>query len=135
MTIEKKNPDTVAPPVGRYRHLCVIPAGSDLLAIAGQVGLDPEGRLPETVEAQFENALANIAAILASEGLDVGAVFKVNIWLAKEIDMERYVAAWRAFHRDDPPATMFAYVARLIRPEYLCEVEAWAARPAVSTGG
>jgi ribosomal-protein-alanine N-acetyltransferase len=128
--IEKKNPPTIAPPVGRYKHLAVIPANSDLLAIAGQVGVDAAGHLPATVEAQLENALANVTAILASEGLDATAVFKVNLWLAAPIDMERYVAAWRAFHHDDPPATMFAYVARLIRPEYLCEVEAWAARPA-----
>ena len=58
------------------------------------------------------------------------SVFKINIWLAEQIDMDRYVEIWRGFHHDDPPATMFAYVARLIRPEYLCEVEAWAARPA-----
>jgi len=130
MTIERKNPDTLAPPVGRYHHLCVVPAGSDLLAIAGQVGLDADGNLPETVEDQLQNALDNIQRILASEGLDVSAVFKINIWLAEQVDMERYVEMWRGFHKDEPPATMFAYVARLIRPEYLVEVEAWAARPA-----
>ncbi|MGX1100134.1 RidA family protein [Amorphus sp. MBR-141] len=130
MTIEKKNPDTLAPPIGRYKHLAVIPANHDILAIAGQVGVDLDGKLPETVEAQFENAIRNIERILQSEGLDVRAVFKINIWLAAEIDMDRYVAIWRGFHHDDPPATMFAYVARLIRPDYLCEVEAWAARPA-----
>lgn len=129
-SIEKKNPATIAPPVGRYKHLAIIPANAEILAIAGQVGLDAQGHLPATVEAQLENALGNITAILASEGLDARAVFKINIWLAAEIDMERYVAAWRGFHHDDPPPTMFAYVARLIRPEYLCEVEAWAARPA-----
>ncbi|ESR23773.1 RidA family protein [Lutibaculum baratangense] len=130
MTIEKKNPGNLAPPIGRYRHLSVIPAGHDILAIAGQVGVDLDGNLPATVEEQLENALKNIERILESEGLDVSSVFKINIWLAEEIDMDRYVAAWRAFHNDDPPATMFAYVARLIRPEYLCEIEAWAARPA-----
>lgn len=108
----------------------MIPANHDILAIAGQVGVDLDGKLPETVEAQFENAIRNIERILQSEGLDVRAVFKINIWLAAEIDMDRYVAIWRGFHHDDPPATMFAYVARLIRPDYLCEVEAWAARPA-----
>ena len=133
MTIEKKNPATVAPPVGRYKHLAIVPANSDILAIAGQVGLDVDGYLPPTVEEQLENALKNIVAILASEGLDSRAVFKVNIWLSAPIGMDRYAAAWHAFHRDDPPATMFAYVARLIRPDYLCEVEAWAARPATRT--
>ncbi|MGX1308171.1 enamine deaminase RidA (YjgF/YER057c/UK114 family) [Amorphus suaedae] len=130
MTIEKKNPDTLAPPIGRYKHLAVIPANHDILAIAGQVGVDLDGNLPVSVEEQFENAIRNIERILQSEGLDVRAVFKINIWLAEQIDMDRYVEIWRGFHHDDPPATMFAYVARLIRPEYLCEVEAWAARPA-----
>ncbi|UOM37168.1 RidA family protein [Acuticoccus sp. I52.16.1] len=128
MTIEKKNPDTLAPPIGRYKHLAVIPAGSDILCLAGQVGVDREGRLPASVEEQLENALKNIERVLASEGLDASAVFKINIWLATEIDMDRYVAAWRAFHDDEPPATTFAYVARLIQPQYLCEIEAWAAR-------
>lgn len=128
MTIQRKNPTNVAPPVGRYHHLCIIPAGSEMLAIAGQVGVDAQGNLPESVEDQLQNALDNVARILESEGLDTSAVFKINMWLAREIDRERYVAMWRAFHHDEPPATMFAYVARLIRPEYLVEVEAWAAR-------
>jgi len=130
VTIQKKNPDTLAPPIGRYKHLAVIPANHDILAIAGQVGVDLDGKLPVSVEEQFENAIRNIERILQSEGLDVRSVFKINIWLAEQIDMDRYVEIWRGFHHDDPPATMFAYVARLIRPEYLCEVEAWAARPA-----
>ena len=130
MTIEKKNPANLAPPVGRYKHLAVIPANSEILALAGQVGVDLDGKLPDTVEEQLENALKNIERILQSEGLDASAVFKINIWLSEQVDMDRYVAAWRAFHHDDPPATTFAYVARLIRPEYLCEIEAWAARPA-----
>lgn len=134
MTIQRKNPASLAPPVGRYHHLCIIPAGSDILAIAGQVGLDAEGRLPDNVEDQLQNALDNVARILESEGLDARAVFKINMWLTREIDRERYVGMWRAFHNDEPPATMFAYVARLIRPEYLVEVEAWAARPAQTPG-
>lgn len=128
MTIVRKNPSNLAPPVGRYHHLTIIPPGSEILAIAGQVGLDADGELPTSVEDQLRNALLNVERILTSEGLDSSAVFKVNMWLTTPIDRERYVEIWKSFHRDDPPATMFAYVAALIRPEYLVEVEAWAAR-------
>jgi ribosomal-protein-alanine N-acetyltransferase len=128
--IERKNPSNLAPPVGRYHHLTVIPAGSDILAIAGQVGLDEKGQLPDTVEEQLANAFANITRILQSEGLDHRAVFKINMWLTQPVARERYVEIWRGFHGDDPPASMFAYVSGMIRPEYLVEVEAWAARPA-----
>ena len=128
--IERKNPSNLAPPVGRYHHLTVIPAGSDILAIAGQVGLDEKGQLPDTVEEQLANAFANITRILQSEGLDHRAVFKINMWLTQPVERERYVEIWRGFHGDEPPASMFAYVSAMIRPEYLVEVEAWAARPA-----
>jgi ribosomal-protein-alanine N-acetyltransferase len=127
--IERKNPHNLAPPVGRYHHLTIIPAGSDILAIAGQVGLDEGGHLPDTVEEQLANALANVTRILQSEGLDHRAVFKVNMWLTQPVERERYVEIWRGFHSDEPPASMFAYVSAMIRPEYLVEVEAWAARP------
>jgi enamine deaminase RidA (YjgF/YER057c/UK114 family) len=128
--IERKNPSSLAPPVGRYHHLTIIPAGSDILAIAGQVGLDEKGHLPATVEEQLANALANVTRILQSEGLDHRAVFKINMWLTQPVERERYVEIWREFHSDEPPASMFAYVSAMIRPEYLVEVEAWAARPA-----
>jgi enamine deaminase RidA (YjgF/YER057c/UK114 family) len=128
MTIARKNPPNVAAPVGRYHHVAIVPAGSEILAISGQLGLAPDGSLPDTVEDQLKNAFANIERILESEGLDARSVFKINMWLAKPIDRDRYVEIWRSFHQDDPPATMFAYVASLIRPEYLVEVEAWAAR-------
>jgi ribosomal-protein-alanine N-acetyltransferase len=127
--IERKNPSNLAPPVGRYHHLTIIPAGSDILAIAGQVGLDEKGHLPATVEEQLANALANVTRILQSEGLDHRAVFKINMWLTQPVERERYTEIWREFHSDEPPASMFAYVSAMIRPEYLVEVEAWAARP------
>jgi enamine deaminase RidA (YjgF/YER057c/UK114 family) len=128
MPIVRKNPPNLAGPVGRYHHLTVIPPGSEILAISGQLGVDLNGNLPLNVEDQLENAFKNIERILESEQLDVAAVFKINMWLTTPIDRDRYVAIWRGFHRDDPPATMFAYVSALIRPEYMVEVEAWAAR-------
>ena len=133
MSIRKANPPEVAPPVGDYCHLAVVPAGSDLLVLAGQVGVDRSGALPAEVDAQLRNALANALAILSSEGLGPDAVIKVNLWLVGKLDRQDFLRVWQGFHQGSPPPTTYAYVAGLARPEFQVEVEVWAAR-APSTG-
>ena len=129
MPIVKSNPPSIAPPVGRYSHLAVIPAGSDILVLAGQVGVDADGTLPDSVDAQFQNALSNALAILRSEGLGAEALVKVNIWLVRSVEREAFLKHWNEFTNYPPPPTTVGYVAGLVRPEYLVEVEVWAARP------
>ena len=38
------NPDTVAPPLGAYSHVAILPAGAELIASSGQVGNTPTAR-------------------------------------------------------------------------------------------
>ncbi|TGV06119.1 RidA family protein, partial [Mesorhizobium sp. M00.F.Ca.ET.186.01.1.1] len=57
MTIIRKNPETVAPPVGSYAHLTILPRDAELLVLSGQVGMDPSGNLPDEVEQQLRLAL------------------------------------------------------------------------------
>ncbi|MBF5040987.1 RidA family protein [Aggregicoccus sp. 17bor-14] len=129
MSLERKNPAGVAPPLGPYTHVTVVPAGSELLVFAGQVGMDREGRLPTEPEEQLRNALANVAALLASEGLGPQDLVKVNLWLSERMDRDRLLAIWHDFRGGaEPPPTTLVYVAGLVRPEYYVEVEAWAAR-------
>lgn len=130
MPITRTNPPSVAAPVGAYTHLAVVPAGSDLLVLAGQLGVDKAGRLPDDPEAQFRNALRNALAILKDQGVGPEAVIKVNIWLVRPIERQRFQAIWEEFHGGAPPPTTLGYVAALVRPEYFVEVEVWAARPA-----
>ncbi|MEE2692230.1 MAG: RidA family protein [Pseudomonadota bacterium] len=127
--VEHKNPAGLAPPVADYSHVAVVPAGADILVFAGQIGADPKGNLPAGAEAQFENALANVRKLLASEHLGPEHIVKANIWLAAPIDRPRFMEAWAAFHGGSPPPLTLAYVAGLARPEYLVEIEVWAARP------
>lgn len=127
MTIERKNPAAVAPPIGSYSHLALVPAGSGLVVLAGQLGVDVKGQLPATPEEQLRNAFANVLAILRSEGISAAGVIKVNIWLVRPI--EGFGELWSTFHGGQPPPTTVAYVAGLFDPKYLVEVEVWAARP------
>ncbi len=129
MTVIRKNPENVAPPVGPYAHLSILPKGRDLLVLAGQVGTDLSGNIPEEVEEQFRNALDNIKRILSSEGATPDDILKINIWFTESFDRERYLAIWNEFHGGNPPSTTLAYVPALAQPALKVEVEAWAARP------
>ena len=62
-----------------------------ILYLSGQIGNAPDGHLPADLASQTRNTMENIAAVLASLGTDMTAVFKCTIMLA---DMNR----WREFN-------------------------------------
>src|ERR1700693_2435462 len=61
----RHTPASVAAPFGPYSHAVEVPEGSRLLYISGEVGVLPDGTVPETIEAQAEVCWRNIVAILA----------------------------------------------------------------------
>lgn len=64
----------------------------DILYLSGQIGALPNGSLPEGIEAQSRQAMANVGAVLADAGLGFGDVFHCLVMLA---DMDD----WQAFNR------------------------------------
>jgi len=123
------NPPTVAAPIANYSHVATVPAGSDLLVLAGQIGNAPDGTLMADVDAQYEQALANIAAILKSQGATPANLIKLTIYLAEPVDPARAKAAReKAFGKAAPSSTL-VYVVRLARPEIKVEIDAMAVRP------
>lgn len=124
------NPETVAPPLGAYSHVAVVPEGSTLIALAGQVGNAPDGSVPEAPEAQYENALRNLVRLLESEGCTPADIVKLNSYLVRRMALPTVAATRKAVLGDVRPAATMIYVAALAAPEYLVEVEAWAVRPA-----
>jgi len=128
MKVTRKNPGVVAPPIGAYTHLTIVPRGADLLVLSGQVGNDTEGNLPSDTEEQFRNALNNVLRILESEGVTAEGIIKINIWLTEPIEWNRFREIWSEFHGGTPPAMTLAFVDSLALPDLKVEVEAWAAR-------
>ena len=63
----------------------------DTLYLSGQLGLGPDGKLPDGIEAQTKQALDNVGAILKRAGLGYGDVFHCTAMLS---DM----ANWPAFN-------------------------------------
>lgn len=64
----------------------------DVLYLSGQIGIGPEGRLPDGIEAQTRQVMENIGAILRSAGRGWGDVFHCTAMLENMAD-------WPAFNR------------------------------------
>jgi len=81
-----------------------IKAGN-MLFVSGQLGLVPGGKdLPPGVEAQAEQAMKNMGAILKAAGGDYGNVVKTTILLADMSDFAAVNGVYGAYFPADPPA-------------------------------
>jgi reactive intermediate/imine deaminase len=69
-------PDGSAPPFSSAVRV------GDILYLAGQLGIGPDGKLPDGIEAQTRLALDNIGAILKRAGLSYSDVFHCTAMLS-----------------------------------------------------
>ena len=126
---EMSNPGTVHTPLGAYSHTAKVPAGSDWLVVAGQVGIDAGGNLASGAREQTAQAYRNILECLAAHGMDRGDIVKFTVFLTDARLIEDYRAARRDVIGDDdrPPSTLLI-VQGLAAPDILVEIEAFAAK-------
>jgi enamine deaminase RidA (YjgF/YER057c/UK114 family) len=105
----------------------VAPAGP-MLYVGGQNGTDGSGALLDGLEAQTEQALRNLLAVLAEAGTGPEHVVKLTIYLATGIDPGAAYAATRSVWGDHRTAVSVLAVTPA-RPGALVEIEAVAAVP------
>lgn len=98
--------------IGPYSHAARV---GDLLFCSGQIPLDPATmKLVEGgIEAQTRQVLANIAAVLASQGLDFSRVVKATVFLADMGDFPLVNPLYAAAMGDHKPARSTVQVAAL----------------------
>ena len=97
--------------VGPYSQ--AIQAGN-LLITSGQLGLEPEtGSLPEGVEAQAEQSLKNVDAILAEAGLARTDVIKTTVFIRNMGDFAAVNRIYAAYFGDHKPARSCVEVSAL----------------------
>ena len=125
------NPQQVSPPFARYSHGVELPPGVRLVRTSGQLGLSQNGDVPEGAEAQATLCFENIAHILAEAGMAAQDVFHVSAFVTDRAYMPGYMAARDAFLADVPalPSSTLVIVSGFTRPEFVVEVEVWAAKP------
>ncbi|MDD5899319.1 MAG: RidA family protein [Lachnospiraceae bacterium] len=88
--------------VGPYVH--AVEAG-DFVYTSGQIGLVPAtGVLAEGVEAQAEQALQNIQAVLAAAGCTMADVIKTTVFLADIADFGKINEIYAKYFTGETPA-------------------------------
>jgi enamine deaminase RidA (YjgF/YER057c/UK114 family) len=122
------NPPTVHTPGGAYSHLATVPSGSELVILSGQVGIRPDGSLPASTGEQAEQVFANIAALLASQGLDVSSLVKITMFIVAGKDIQAVRDARAKFMGAHRPASTAVFVSQLVDPAWHVEVEATAVK-------
>ncbi|HSL58726.1 MAG TPA: RidA family protein [Acidimicrobiales bacterium] len=109
-------------PVGPYTP--IVRAG-EWLVVSGQVGIR-DGQLADGgLVGQLEQALANLAGLLESEGATIDQVVKTTVFLRHMSDYALMNETYTAFFGDHRPARSAIGVADLPLGA-LIEVEAWA---------
>ena len=81
--------------------------------VAGQGGVDADGKLLEGVEAQTRQTLENIRGILEKAGLDMSHIVRCGVFLQSMDDFSAMNDVYVEFFPEDPPARTTIEVARL----------------------
>jgi len=111
--------------VGPYSQ--AIQAGN-MLFTSGQLGLVPEtGALPEGIEAQTRQSLANVDAILAAAGFAKTDVTKTTVYIKNMGDFGTVNGIYAEYFGDHKPARSCVEAARLPK-DGLVEIEIIAAK-------
>lgn len=97
--------------VGPYSQAVQV---GNLLYTAGQIGLDPAtGEMRSGLEAQTEQVMANLQAVLAAAGADFASVIKTTIFITDMADFGVINGIYGRFFSDQPPARSTVAVAQL----------------------
>ena len=123
------SPAAIAPPFARYSHGVELPVGARVVRTSGQLGLASDGTVPEGSQAQANLCFGNILAILAEAKMSSRNVCHVSAFVTAREYMQGYMSARDAFLADVEvlPSSTLMIVSGFTRPEFVVEVEVWAA--------
>ena len=121
-------PAGIAPPAANYSHATLVPPGTRWLYLSGQVGIAPDGTIPDDVAEQTEICFRNIQAILAEADMSPADLVRLNTYLIDAGDRDRYMAVRDRHVGTPPPGSTLLVVAALANPRYRIEIEAVAAK-------
>jgi enamine deaminase RidA (YjgF/YER057c/UK114 family) len=128
MPLIEHNPPDVAAPAGLYSHGIEVPPNARWMYVTGQVGIDREGRTAPTIEGQCALAFRNLLAVLASAGMGVEDIVRINAYLIDPRYIEPYRAARDPLLKAPLPASTVLVVNQLADPSFWVEIDCVAAK-------
>lgn len=98
-------------PVGPYSSAMIV---GDLIYVSGQSGREPASdAVPDDVEAQTEQALANIRTILEAAGSSLSQVVRCGVFLTDMSEFSRMNAVYERIFAGHRPARTTVAVSEL----------------------
>jgi len=118
----------VARQIGTHSDVVEVAPGARWLMISGTPGLGADGAPPGDIIGQAEIAWSHILTILGRAGMGVHDLVKINKYLLHASDIPAYADVRAKFLGQARPASMLVVVPALVRPDFLIEIEAYAAK-------
>ena len=117
----------IASQIGKYSDAVEVKQPGRMLFVSGTPGLTPAGELPAEFEKQAEQAWRNVLQVLEQAGMGPENLVKIVQYLVRPGDLAVYGAVRARMLGGARPASMLLVVAALPRPDFLIEIEAYAA--------
>ena len=122
------NPETVAPPSSTYSLGAEVMQSARTVYVAGQVGVRPDGSVPNDVETQAEQVFLNIREVLRGANMDLEDLVSLRTYLLTRDHVPHLVAARARMLGSLRPVGTLLIVAGLGQPEWKVEIDAIAAQ-------
>lgn len=125
------NAPGVVKPFGIFSGAAWQPDGQ-VLHVSGQVAQDASGNVvgKGDIRAQTRQVLENIRAVLGAAGGTMDDVAKVTVFVTDMSGLAEIHEVRAQFFKPPYPASTLVEVRRLVKPDYLIEIEAVAVIPA-----
>lgn len=134
MSLKFVNPPSLHAPLGLYTHSVVVPAGTELIYLSGQLGVAQDGSAPPTIGEQADLVFKNIVLLLQAHGLEPSSIVKLTTFMVVGHDGDAVRAARLKYLGPHRPASTAVFVSQLVEPSWFVEVEAVAARVRSTSG-
>lgn len=127
-TLKHLLPQDMAAPFAAYSHGVKVKTGAEMIFCSGQLGIAPDGNVPQDVGAQAELCFENIRRILRDGGMDLADVARINAYVTDRAYMRPYMDVRDRLFPQPAPASTLMIVSGFTREEFKVEIEVVAAR-------
>lgn len=124
------NPTGMAAPGGPYSQGALTREPGQWLHIAGQVGVDADGKHPDDFKEQVALTWANLTRVLEDAGMTTANLVKTTTYVVPDQDQAAMNEVRMGYLGDARPASTLLVVHALANPGWRVEVEALAFKPA-----